>query len=70
MQRGSHEIQAPQQTVGGIHCLYRETLEAGSERVWAGILHGHGPEEAIYSERDDADVKVSGQGFGSPLYGG
>jgi hypothetical protein len=51
----SYEIEVPHQTVGGIHCVYRETPEALSERVRVGTIHSHGHEDAFYSERDDAD---------------
>lgn len=52
---GRHEIVVPNQTVGGIHVVYEESLPRDSDDLRLGTIHSHGHEDAFFSDRDNED---------------
>lgn len=49
------ELVVPDQVVGGIHCVYEESLRESCEAMRVGTIHSHGCEDAFHSDRDNAD---------------
>jgi len=51
----TYDLIVPRQRVGGIHCVYQETINPDSDDIRVGTIHSHGHEDAFHSDRDNAD---------------